>query len=179
MSIPLSTLGLSAGGTVDFFVAYCSSGQFNSNESIPAYGPLNSGGNPGTAGPSAGYGTFDRFVVFTNHVPTANSGGPYSMCQGASLQLNASATTDADIDDVLTYQWDLAYNGSFSADFTTNNPILVLTAAQLSSVGISSPGTYDLYLRVSDSQGGVSTALTTITVTPPPTTAIAAARAFA
>lgn len=63
-AIPLATLGLSAGtGFVDFLVAYVSDSGFGSNESIPAYQPLNSGPNPGFDAVSAGYGNYNRFYL--------------------------------------------------------------------------------------------------------------------
>jgi hypothetical protein len=63
-AIPLSSLGVTAGGAIDFFVGYVSDGGFGSNESIPAYGPLNSGNNPGFDSTSPGYGNHDRFNTF-------------------------------------------------------------------------------------------------------------------
>lgn len=60
-AIPLASLGLTPASHVDFFVAYISDSGYGSNESIPAYGPLNSGPNPGFDPVSAGYGNFDRF----------------------------------------------------------------------------------------------------------------------
>lgn len=62
-AIPLATLGVAPGGDIDFFVAYIADSGWGSNESIPAYEPLNNAGNPGFDGPSAGYGNFDRFTV--------------------------------------------------------------------------------------------------------------------
>lgn len=72
-SIPLATLGLSAGASLNFFAAYVSDSGYLSNESIPAYDPLQNNGNPGfgdgqfggTNG-SPGIGNYDRFTV----VPT-------------------------------------------------------------------------------------------------------------
>ena len=69
-TIPLATLGVGAGGNVDFFVAYTSDSGYLSNESIPAYQPLQSNGNPGfgdgqfggTVG-SPGVGNYNRFTV--------------------------------------------------------------------------------------------------------------------
>lgn len=61
-SIPLATLGLSGGSNVDFFVAYIGDSGYGSNESIPA-GPINASDNPGFSDVSAGYATYDRFVV--------------------------------------------------------------------------------------------------------------------
>jgi hypothetical protein len=71
--IPLAVLGAGPGSSIDFFVAYTSDSGYMSNESIPAYDPLQSNGNPGfgdgqfggTIG-SPGVGNFHRFVV----VPT-------------------------------------------------------------------------------------------------------------
>lgn len=62
-AIPLATLGVGPGGNVDFFVAYIADSGFGSNESIPAYEPLNGGANPGFDPVSAGYGNFDRFTT--------------------------------------------------------------------------------------------------------------------
>ncbi len=73
-SIPLATLGLTAGDDVGFIVAYIADSGFASNESIPAYGPLNSGGNPGFDSTSAGYGNYNAFTVYEDAVvpePTA------------------------------------------------------------------------------------------------------------
>jgi hypothetical protein len=75
-TIPLATLGVGAGGNIDFFVAYTSDSGYMSNESIPAYDPLQSGGNPGfgdgqfggTFG-SAGVGNYNRLTT----VPTPGS----------------------------------------------------------------------------------------------------------
>ncbi len=72
-AIPLATLGVLPGGSIDFLVAYTSDSGFLSNESIPAYDPLQTNGNPGfgdgqfggSVG-SPGIGNFDRFVT----VPT-------------------------------------------------------------------------------------------------------------
>ncbi len=72
-AIPLALLGVAPGGSIDFLVAYTSDSGFLSNESIPAYDPLQNNGNPGfgdgqfggSVG-SPGIGNFDRFVT----VPT-------------------------------------------------------------------------------------------------------------
>lgn len=69
-AIPLALLGMAPGDHVDFFVAYTSDSGYMSNESIPAFDPLQAGGNPGfgdgqfggTNG-SAGVGNYNRFVT--------------------------------------------------------------------------------------------------------------------
>jgi hypothetical protein len=70
LTIPLATLGLSAGSNLDFFAAYVSDSGYASNESIPANPALQANGNPGfgdgqfggTIG-TPGYENFNRFVV--------------------------------------------------------------------------------------------------------------------
>lgn len=72
-AIPLALLGVAPGGSIDFLVAYTSDSGFLSNESIPAYDPLQNNGNPGfgdgqfggSVG-SPGIGNFNRFTT----VPT-------------------------------------------------------------------------------------------------------------
>lgn len=61
ISIPMATLGNPT--VIDWFAGYSSDTNYNSNESMPAYAPLNGSANPGQSGPSAGYDNFNRFVV--------------------------------------------------------------------------------------------------------------------
>src|SRR5207302_9885954 len=51
--------------------------------------------------------SFRNGVLDNNHPPVANVGGPYTVAEGASLTLNASASSDADPQDTLTYSWDV------------------------------------------------------------------------
>ena len=62
-AISLASIGVTPGSAIDFFVSYTADSGYGSNESIPAYGPLNSGPNPGFDAVSAGYGNHDRFVT--------------------------------------------------------------------------------------------------------------------
>lgn len=65
-NIPLATIASGAGANIDFFVAYTSDSGWASNESIPAYAPLNGGGNPGHGTPGVdnpGYGNYNRFTT--------------------------------------------------------------------------------------------------------------------
>src|SRR5437879_12665495 len=41
-----------------------------------------------------------------NHPPVANAGGPYSGAEGSPVLFNGGASTDPDVSDVLTYDWD-------------------------------------------------------------------------
>jgi|CXWL01.1.fsa_nt_gi hypothetical protein len=63
-TVSLASLGVSAlQPNIDFFAAYISDSGFGSNESIPAYAPLNGGPNPGFEFSSPGYGNYDRFTI--------------------------------------------------------------------------------------------------------------------
>ncbi len=68
--IPLATLGVSGGGTIDFFAGYVSNSGFGSNESIPPWAAMNGQPSIGFNTFSPGY-RFDRFVVYT---PTCGDG---------------------------------------------------------------------------------------------------------
>jgi hypothetical protein len=69
----------------------------------------------------------------------ANAGGPYAVDTTRTVQLDASASTDAD-GDVLTYTWDLDADGAFD-DATGATP--TFTAG-------STPGTVTVSVRVTD-----------------------------
>jgi predicted extracellular nuclease len=88
--------------------------------------------------------------VHLNSAPTANANGPYTVGEGASVILTASAT-DADADS-LSYAWDLDNNGTFE------------TAGQsvtFSAAAIDGPATRTVKVRVSDAE---DTAVATTTV---------------
>lgn len=61
ITIPLASLGNPT--QIDFFAAYSSDSNFNSNESLPAFAGLNGAGSPGFGTADVTYGTFNRFVV--------------------------------------------------------------------------------------------------------------------
>jgi hypothetical protein len=113
-------------------------------------------------------GVIDSFVVevILNQAPEADAGGPYVVDEGESLILNGSGSTDPDStnppdnnNDIVTYEWDLDYNGfTFDVDFSTTSP--VDTAAAF-------PDNFavrDIALRVTDSHGETDIATTTLTV---------------
>jgi len=72
-------------------------------------------------------------VATPNRPPTASVGGPYTITEGSSLTLDASASSDPD-GDPLTYSWDVNGDGVFG-DATGVSP--TLTWAQLNVLGIT------------------------------------------
>lgn len=108
IAIPLSSLGISPGASIDFFMAYCSSTRTNSNESIPPYATLNTAANPAQVGPSPGYATFNRFVtsVCTVASITTQPGATAIQCNGSTTSISVVAAGTS-----LTYQWQQSTDG--------------------------------------------------------------------
>ena len=108
-------------------------------------------------------------VSGTNAAPTANAGGPYTLAEGGTLSLDASASADAD-NDALTYSWDINGDGVYG-DATGQKP--TLTPAQLANLGIGSgPATFQVKVRVDDGHGhAVDSPATTLTFNNAPPTA--------
>ncbi|MEZ6122627.1 MAG: DUF2341 domain-containing protein [Planctomycetaceae bacterium] len=101
-------------------------------------------------------------VTVSNSAPVAAIGTIPSITEGASLTLDGSSSSDAN-SDPLTYEWDLNYNGTFSADATGVNP--TISWATLKSLGIDDNGTYQVALRVHDGAAYSSIVQKTLTVT--------------
>jgi len=111
----------------------------------------------GVAAPVTGVKNMTGTAV--NDDPVADAGGPYSISEGGSITLDASASSDPD-SDPLTYSWDIN-NDTVFGDITGESP--ALTWAQLQSFGIDDDGVYTIKVQADD--GTVTnTASTTITV---------------
>jgi uncharacterized delta-60 repeat protein len=93
-------------------------------------------------------------AFLTNNPPVASAGGPYAINEGDGLNLDASATSDADGDSLL-YSWDVNGDGVFG-DATGVGP--TLTWGDLVALGIND-GTRNFgpRVRVDDQHGGVTT----------------------
>lgn len=100
------------------------------------------------------------FYTQFNTMPTASAGGPYSINEGEPLKLDASASGDADGDE-LSYSWDINGDGVYS-DATGESP--ELSWAQLNELGIRDEGSRLIGVKVDDGYGGVVEATTTLTV---------------
>jgi subtilisin-like proprotein convertase family protein len=107
--------------------------------------------------------TGDNFGNISN--VAVNNGGPYTINVGASLLLNGSATGGTDPYDL---EWDVNGDSTFG-DASGATP--TLTWAQLAALGITGPGTYNVRLTATDTNGelGESTATTLTVVDVPPT----------
>ncbi|MBI3464477.1 MAG: cadherin-like domain-containing protein, partial [Planctomycetes bacterium] len=100
--------------------------------------------------------TFNR-VTTPNSPPQANAGGPYTVEEGGSIELDGSGTTDPNQDSAtLTYEWDLNGNGMFGemgAAADRGNEIGI--HPMFSAAGLDGPGSVLVNLRVTDT-GGLS-----------------------
>ncbi len=100
------------------------------------------------------------YSAFVNQAPVADPGGPYTVTEGQSLGLDASASSDPD-GDPLTYRWDLNNDGLYD---DATGATLTLGWDELEASGIGDDGQYQVGLQVDDGYGGTSQAVATITV---------------
>lgn len=108
--------------------------------------------------------TIRNGVIDTNHAPSVDAGGPYSVAEGDGVTLNA---VGADVDgDPLSYLWDVNGDGVFG-DAAGATP--TLTWVQLQSLGINDgPASFNVRVQVNDGHGPVTSAATTLSVTNTP-----------
>ncbi|MFN4259034.1 MAG: PKD domain-containing protein [Gemmataceae bacterium] len=112
--------------------------------------------------------TLQVTITVDNSSPIPDAGGPYSVAEGESLTLDASASFDPD-GDPLSFTWDINGDGVFG-DATGVNP--TLTWAQLVALGINDgPATFQARVRANDGHGNIETSapVTLTVVNTPPT----------
>ncbi|MFN3255495.1 MAG: LamG-like jellyroll fold domain-containing protein [Ilumatobacter sp.] len=134
--------------------------------SVSSVGDLDGDGTIGIV-----VGAENRGAVFVidlagpNVAPVADTGGPYAIAEGDALPIDASGSTDADLD-TLTYGWDLDNDGLFDDVFGAS-PAVPWSA--LASYGVDDDGVYPIAVSVDDGNGASDIAATTVTVadTPP------------
>ena len=96
-------------------------------------------------------------LTVTNAKPTANGGGPYSVMEGSTIQLNGSGNDPGDNDDAgLTFAWTVDDTGIDSGGDCT----LAGAATATPSVTCSDNGNFTVSLVMSDDDGGSSVAST-------------------
>ena len=115
----------------------------------------------------SGLSTTSRPVTLTIvNLPPINvsAGTGYTIDEGSSLALSASADDPSGDTGQLTYTWDINGDGTFG-DATGASP--TLTRAQLNNLGIAEgPATCQVSVRVTDSNGaGLSTTSDSVTLT--------------
>ncbi len=88
-----------------------------------------------------------------NQLPTAHAGGPYNVPEGATLTLNAAASSDPD-GTIASYAWDFDNDGQYD-DATGSQPAFSTTVS----------GTRTVRLQVTDNRGGAANAMVSIDVT--------------
>ncbi|HEX6290918.1 MAG TPA: SMP-30/gluconolactonase/LRE family protein [Herpetosiphonaceae bacterium] len=86
-------------------------------------------------------------AVTQNRPPVADGGGPYTVAEGGTVQLDAAASTDPD-GDSLTIAWDLDDDGTYET---------FGQAATFSAAPLDGPRTFPVYLRVCDSHSACDT----------------------
>lgn len=92
-------------------------------------------------------------VSVANAAPVASAGGPYTVDEGGSITLTASAADVAA--DALTFAWDLDNDGTFE----TPGQSVTFSAANLDG-----PATLIVRVQVTDDDGGVAIASANVTV---------------
>jgi PKD repeat protein len=95
---------------------------------------------------------WDVTVTNVNLSPIADAGGPYAGVEGSSIPVDGSGSTDTD-GSIVSFEWDLDNDGQYDDSTGANT-----TAA------FSDNGVFTVNLRVTDNDGGVGTASTTINV---------------
>jgi hypothetical protein len=94
-------------------------------------------------------------VEIGNHAPVADPDGPYEAGPDATITLDGTDSYDPDLNDVITFAWDLDNDGEFDdsneaqPEFTVGDTVGML---------------YDICLKVTDSFGEYNIACTTIEV---------------
>jgi VCBS repeat-containing protein/predicted outer membrane repeat protein len=126
--------------------------------SLPEVGALNTGNSP-SAGSTQSTATV--YVTVQNASPVVSINGPYQSSVGLPVTFSGSGTSDLN-NDTLTYEWDLNYDGvTFNSDAT--GMTISKTWAELQASG-TQVGTNSIALKVTDSRGAETMAVTTLQV---------------
>ncbi len=107
-----------------------------------------------------------------NAAPIADAGGPYTVTSvGGSVVLDASASFDPDLDEALSYFWDVNGDGDFR---DAVGEVVTLDWATLTALGFSGANPIvQVSVRVSDGIGGATNSSpVSLTLDAPPTASI-------
>ncbi|MHC4891079.1 MAG: PKD domain-containing protein [Planctomycetota bacterium] len=118
-----------------------------------------------------GYGRAFLLNPPTGTAPTADADGPYVINPGDTLTLDASGSTDDD-NDIVSFLWDLDDDGSFETD-AGGEAIFDVNYTYLQSLGLIVDHTYNIHLKVTDSEGQSDANDSTLTIVPKPAIEVA------
>ena len=119
---------------------------------------LDAGNSPSAASTQS---TATVYVTVQNAAPVVAINGPYQTSVGLPVTFSGSGTSDLN-NDSLTYAWDLSYDGvTFNSDAT--GLTVSKTWAELQAGG-TQIGTNSIALKVTDSRGAETLAITTLQV---------------
>jgi len=96
--------------------------------------------------------TASASVTISNRAPLALTGGPYYGEMGQTITLSGTAL-DSSPHDTFTYDWDLDGNGFYEI-LNTQNP----------SASWNETGTYSIFLKVTDDDGGIGLGATQVII---------------
>jgi len=103
--------------------------------------------------------------------PVADADGPYTIFVGDTLTLDANDSTDDD-NDIVSFLWDLDDDGIFETDAGAQ-PVFDVNFAYLQSLGLLIDHTYNIHLKVTDSEDQNDIADSTLTILPKPAVNVA------
>lgn len=98
-------------------------------------------------------------VGYVNTAPAADAGGPYYVTLGGSVILQSNSS-DPD-GEAVAVSWDINGDDVFT---DASDPRAVLTAAQLSALGLGATGTYTIRVKATDPSGASSVASAVLTI---------------
>ncbi|WP_428938143.1 PKD domain-containing protein [Fontivita pretiosa] len=136
----------------------------NGNPSSVTHVFANAGSYTITATATDEDGTYNaNSKAITVTAPTAaNAGGPYTVAEGGSVQLNGSGSTGSG----LSFAWDLDGDGIFGESGTAaTRGVETGATPTFNAAGLDGPSSRTVSLRVTDSTGASSTATATISIT--------------
>ncbi len=107
----------------------------------------------------------DVRVEHANHPPTAHAGAFYQGFTGEPITLDASFSTDPDIEDALQYRWDLNDDGRFDTDWSVDAKYEATYGTQV--VGRVAVEVRDVYRGQPTGATDRATALVRIELRPP------------
>ena len=147
------------------------------------------GGNDGASGGNTGGIFYPNTPPRSVPALSTSLGGDatFTLGLGETLSLNGTASTDGsnpytttpshdELDSIVLYEWDLNGDANFGTlcassssgvDYTGATPV-ALTEANLASLGITTPGAYPIWLRVTDEVGVRACASASLTVAAAP-----------